>query len=200
MGRHLDARSGQWSAAEQPCRHTRALFVKSQNKRKATLCAGDPRARRCATGTLIKKRSRQDPGSGSGVQMPASLACQARTSLRSLRPCTSRTRTGLPQTHTAPARGGVFGFRNPASWIHRLQCHQLLGELDRRLAKHVFREDRAGGQSHVTVQQTSGYHSYRLVQQIVAQGRSPPTPPKKGRVLCTPRPSSTVWAWRRRSS
>ena len=43
----------------------------------------------------------------------AKSACvSARTTLRSLRPCSSRTGTGLPQTHTAPARGWV-GCRTP---------------------------------------------------------------------------------------
>ena len=46
---------------------------------------------------LDQETVEQDPGSGSGVQMPASPACQARARpLLSLRPRTSRTRTGLP--------------------------------------------------------------------------------------------------------
>ena len=83
-----------------------STVCEGQNKRKNNFVRWRSKSSTVCHRHLDQETVEQDPGSGSGVQMPASLACQARTSLRSLRPCTCRTRTGLPQTH-APARGGV---------------------------------------------------------------------------------------------
>ena len=121
-------------------------------KFKTAPCAEDPAAQRRGTGTF-------------GVQMPASPACQAcaRPSevFVPVRPEQGRAccrRTQLPPEVE-------FRLHTPAPRLHPLQYHQLLGELDRRPAKHIFREDRVGGQQCSKLRAAS----HRLVQQIVPQ-------------------------------
>ena len=74
---------------------------------------------------------------------------------------TSRTRTCLPQTHTAPARGGVSA-SDPGLGYTNSNVGRILTD-DPRSSSFAKTES------------------------------DPPTPPKKARVLCTPRPSSGVW-------
>ena len=64
--------SGQWSVAEQPCHNTWALLVRV-NKRKKKKKSSKAWHRH-----LDQETVEQDPGSGGGVQMPASPACPAR--------------------------------------------------------------------------------------------------------------------------
>ena len=141
-----------------------------QKKRETTLCAEDPGAQRRGTGTLIKKRPSKTLEVAVGFKCPPLL--RAKRALFVPPKSSSlhvQNKDGLaPDAHSSSQRWS-FGFRPQHLGSTDSNATNCWANFDRRLAKHVFREDRVGGQSHVTVQQTSGCHSHRLVQQIVAQ-------------------------------
>ena len=92
----------------------------AEKKKRKHLSAEDPGAQRRGTSTLIKKKSRARFWKWQW-RSNARLSCvpSVRTSLRSLRPCTSRTRTGLHQTTFFFALFGgpqLGGLQEGAQW------------------------------------------------------------------------------------
>ena len=137
--------TGKWSVAEQPCHNTRALLVNvTKNETE------DPRAQRRGTGTLIKKRSSKT------LEVAVAFKCTPLLRAKRARPSEVFVPVRPEQGRACSRRTQLqleveFWLQTPAPWIHRLQCHQLMGELYRRPAKHVFRDKLRADPTHQKV-------------------------------------------------
>ena len=91
-------------------------------------------------GTLIKKRSSKTLEVAVAFQCPPLLRAKRAHVPPKSSSLYVQNKDGLAQTHHKLQPEVEFRLQTPAPQIDRLQCHQLMGELDRRPAKHVFRD------------------------------------------------------------